>query len=84
MSAPSVDIAAVPSEIFHRDGSLWARGQTLDGEMHGFWQWYRKGGGPIMRSGHFERGTQVGEWTTYDKDGAVYKVTVMKPKGVRR
>ncbi len=70
----------VPSEILHKDGSLWARGQTLDGEMHGLWQWFRKGGGAIMRSGHFDRGAQVGEWTTYDKDGAVVKVTVMKPK----
>ena len=33
-----------------------------------------------MRSGHFERGQQVGEWTTYDKHGEVYKVTTMKPK----
>ena len=75
-------LALVPSEILHKDGSLWARGQTLDGEMHGHWQWFRKGGGAIMRSGHFDRGAQVGEWTTYDKDGAVYKVT-MKPKGAR-
>jgi hypothetical protein len=34
-----------------------------------------------MRSGHFEAGKQVGEWTTYDQSGAVYKVTKMKTKG---
>jgi antitoxin component YwqK of YwqJK toxin-antitoxin module len=28
-----------------------------------------------MRSGYFRDGIQVGEWTTYDKQGAVYKVT---------
>ena len=28
----------------------------------------------------FKDGEQVGEWTTYDKTGAVYKVTTMKPK----
>ena len=30
---------------------------------------------------YFKNGEQVGEWTTYDKTGAVYKVT--KPKGAR-
>jgi antitoxin component YwqK of YwqJK toxin-antitoxin module len=33
-----------------------------------------------MRSGYFEEGKQVGQWTTYDKTGQVYKVTTMKPK----
>jgi antitoxin component YwqK of YwqJK toxin-antitoxin module len=33
-----------------------------------------------MRSGTFENGEQVGEWTTYDKNGDVYKVTTMRPK----
>jgi hypothetical protein len=28
----------------------------------------------------FRGGEQVGEWTTYDKAGVVYKVTTMKPK----
>ena len=31
-----------------------------------------------MRSGYFLDGIQVGKWTTYDKNGAVYKVTDMK------
>ncbi len=33
-----------------------------------------------MRSGYFENGEQIGVWTTYDKDGEVYKVTTMKPR----
>lgn len=33
-----------------------------------------------MRSGSFENGEQAGEWTTYDKTGAVHKVTKMKRK----
>jgi hypothetical protein len=33
-----------------------------------------------MRSGDFEQGEQVGQWTTYDKNGNVVKVTTMKPK----
>ena len=45
----------------------------------GYWEWFRKDG-TKLRSGYFEDGEQVGEWTTYDKDGKVYKVTEMKPK----
>ncbi len=43
----------------------------------GYWEWFRKDG-IKMRSGYFEEGVQVGQWTTYDKHGAVYKVTDMK------
>ena len=63
----------------HRDGSLWAKGQTLDGVPTGYWEWYRKDGSRL-RSGTFKAGEQVGEWTTYDAKGKVYKVTKMKPK----
>lgn len=63
----------------HRDGSLWARGQTLDGVATGYWEWFRTDG-TKMRSGWFEAGEQTGDWTTYDRKGAVYKVTRMRPK----
>jgi antitoxin component YwqK of YwqJK toxin-antitoxin module len=63
-----------PFEKRHRDGSLWARGQTLDDIPTGYWEWFRIDG-TRMRSGHFANGKQVGEWTTYDRAGAVYKVT---------
>ena len=59
---------------YHKDGSVWARGQMADGTPTGYWEWFRKDG-TKMRSGHFECGEQVGEWTTYDRDGEVYKVT---------
>lgn len=59
---------------YHKDGSIHAKGNILDGELHGYWEWFRKNG-VIMRSGYFERGKQVGEWTTYDLEGKVYKVT---------
>jgi hypothetical protein len=52
---------------YHADGTVWARG-TMRGEV---------------MSGYFEDGEQVGEWTTYDKTGAIYKLTVMKPKGAK-
>ena len=64
---------------YHKDGSIWAKGQ-MDGETpKGYWEWFRKDG-TKLRSGYFENGEQVGDWTTYDTKGAVYKVTKMKPK----
>jgi antitoxin component YwqK of YwqJK toxin-antitoxin module len=52
----------------------------VDGVLHGYWEWFRKDG-TLMRSGFFDTGVQVGEWTTYDAKGNVYKVTKMRPKG---
>jgi hypothetical protein len=66
-----------PHTQLHKDGSVWAKGQTLDGQPHGYWEWFRKDG-VIMRSGYFCQGEQCGEWTTYDKAGKVYKVTKME------
>jgi antitoxin component YwqK of YwqJK toxin-antitoxin module len=60
----------------HRDGSVRARGPMLGDELHGAWRWFRLDG-TIMRSGTFDRGAQVGEWTTYDRQGRPYKVTRM-------
>lgn len=68
-----------PYTEYHRGGSVWARGQKLDGVATGYWEWFRKDG-TIMRSGTFENGEQVGEWTTYDKSGKVYKLSRMKRK----
>jgi len=63
---------------YHKDGSVWARGQTKDGVPTGYWEWFRLDG-TKMRSGNFENGEQIGKWTTYDKKGQVYKVTQVKP-----
>ena len=65
-----------PYTKLHRDGSVWATGQTLAGDQHGYWEWFRIDG-TMMRSGTFDRGAQVGEWTTYDKKGIPYKTTLM-------
>lgn len=27
---------------YHGDGSVWARGQTLDGVATGYWEWFQK------------------------------------------
>jgi hypothetical protein len=71
-----------PHVQYHKDGSVWARGQMLDGLATGYWEWFRKDS-VRMRSGHFEAGAQVGLWTTYDKAGAVYKVTDMSRKTLK-
>ena len=62
---------------YHKDGSIWGKGQMLGDQMHGYWEFYRKDG-TVMRSGHFDNGQQVGDWTTLDKNGKVVKVTKMK------
>jgi len=69
----------VPFEKLHKGGTLWARGQMLDDLPTGCWEWFRKDG-TRLRSGWFERGEQVGEWTTFDQAGEVYKVTTIKPR----
>jgi antitoxin component YwqK of YwqJK toxin-antitoxin module len=71
----------MPQEFikYHRGGTIWARGQQLDGVATGYWLWYRKDG-TRLRSGTFENGEQVGEWTTYDKQGKIYKVTQLRKK----
>ena len=59
---------------YHKDGSVRADGWLCGGELDGYWEWFRKDG-TRMRSGHFDMGKRVGEWTTYDARGDVYKVT---------
>lgn len=60
--------------LYHKDGSVWARGRMSGDMMAGYWEWYRTDG-TIMRSGSFEHGEPAGEWTTYDSKGHVVKVT---------
>ncbi|TAM70061.1 MAG: hypothetical protein EPN48_06660 [Microbacteriaceae bacterium] len=63
---------------YHRNGTLWARGQMIGDVPEGYWEWFRKDGS-MMRSGTFTAGRQAGEWTTYDRNGGVVKVTTIKP-----
>ena len=62
---------------YHKDGSIWAKGQILNGKMQGYWEWFRKDG-TKMRSGYFQKEKQTGEWTTYDKKGRIVKTTIFK------
>jgi antitoxin component YwqK of YwqJK toxin-antitoxin module len=60
---------------YHANGKTrWSKGKVVDGNPDGYWEWYRPDG-TLKRSGHFDAGNPVGEWTTYDQAGAVYKVT---------
>ncbi|MEX0621489.1 MAG: hypothetical protein WD187_00635 [Candidatus Woykebacteria bacterium] len=62
---------------YHKDGTIWAKGNMVSGKADGYWEWFRKDGSK-MRSGYFEGGgKQVGEWITYDKKGKVYKKTLI-------
>jgi uncharacterized protein YdhG (YjbR/CyaY superfamily) len=65
--------------VYHKDGSLWAKGKSVNDIAEGYWEWFRKDG-TKMRSGYFKKGEQVGEWITYDKSGKVYKVTLIKKR----
>ncbi len=63
---------------YHANGNtVWSRGRIVDGAADGYWEWYRIEG-TVKRSGYFDRGEQVGDWTTYDKEGKPVKVTRMK------
>ena len=44
---------------YHNDGTIWAKGQTLNGQMDGYWEYFRKDGSK-MRSGYFTAGKQSG------------------------
>ncbi|MEB0285332.1 hypothetical protein QN345_13835 [Cryobacterium sp. 10I1] len=55
-------------------GETKASGSTLDGELHGEWEWFRTDG-TLMRTGEFDRGRQIGVWRTWARDGSLVKET---------
>lgn len=61
---------------YHANGVIWSKGKVKDDKPDGYWEWYRNDG-KLKRSGYWENGQPVGEWTTY-KDGEPYKTTKMK------
>jgi antitoxin component YwqK of YwqJK toxin-antitoxin module len=63
---------------YHANGkTIWSRGKIVDGKADGYWEWFRLDG-TRKRSGYFDKGEPVGEWTTYDQNGNVYKVGIKK------
>ena len=67
----------VPETIQYSTGAVQAKGNLLDGAAHGAWEWFRKDG-TLMRTGHFDRGKQVGIWRTYERSGRLVKETDFK------
>lgn len=59
---------------YYKDGSIKGKGSLVDGAMDGYWEWFRNDG-TKMRSGHFDKDRQIGEWITYDRNGKIYKTT---------
>lgn len=54
---------------YHANGKTrWSKGKIIDGKPDGYWEWYRLDG-TLKRSGYFEDGEPVGQWTTYDNHG---------------
>jgi len=80
---PAKKLIAKKHIEFHTDGSVWAKGRTVNDVPEGYWEWFRLDG-TKMRSGFFENGRQTGDWTTYDKQGKPFKVTAMKPAAKKR
>ena len=72
--APDETDGSTPALDLYPNGTPRFRGFHLDGEMHGAWTFYRADGS-VMRTGSFDRGRQVGPWTTFDRTGTVVKVT---------
>jgi len=64
----------IPDIAYYGTGALQSRGFTLDGQMHGDWEFFRTDGS-LMRSGSFDRGRQVGIWRTFDRSGRLVKET---------
>ncbi len=71
-------LAAIPSNIMPMVArARWSKGKIVAGKAEGYWEWYRLDG-TLKRSGFFKHGEPVGEWTTYDAEGKVYKVSHKK------
>ena len=69
--------------VHHADGSLWAQGQTRNGVLFGYWEWFRKDG-TMLRSGSFgSDGEPTGVWTTCDRKGRPRKVMDLDPPLVK-
>jgi hypothetical protein len=56
---PMHTMKALPDNADYDHGGPKHRGFTLNGEMHGVWEFYRRDGS-LMRSGEFDDGQQVG------------------------
>jgi len=51
---------------FYDNGHLKSKGKYKDGQMHGYWHFYRKDGS-LMREGKLNMGEPEGEWITHTR-----------------
>lgn len=52
---------------FYDNGYLKSKGKYKEGQMHGYWHFYRKDGS-LMREGKLNMGEPQGEWITHPRD----------------
>ena len=49
---------------YHADGkSIFVKGKGVGDQPDGYWEWFRVDG-ILKRSGYFDKGNPVDEWTT--------------------
>lgn len=41
---PKKKTATKQHVVYHKDGSLWARGKMINGVCEGYWEWFQKNG----------------------------------------
>ncbi len=70
----SDDSKPVPETAHYPSGAVRYKGYLLDGASHGAWEFFRLDGS-TMRTGSFDKGTQVGIWRTFDRAGRLVKET---------
>ncbi|HEX3082838.1 MAG TPA: hypothetical protein VHQ86_06370 [Candidatus Saccharimonadia bacterium] len=75
---PDLGAGDGPHVKYHRNGTVWARGQIKGGAMTGPWEWFREDGTKLRAGSFDDAGKQIGEWVTYDKTGNPFKTTVFK------
>lgn len=55
---------------YFKDGTLKAKGKSIDGTMEGKWIFNRENG-DLWQVGHFRSGKKHGSWVRYGKTGAI-------------
>ena len=63
-----------PEVAYAANGNVNYRGGHLDAERHGPREFFRRDGS-MLRTGAFDRGTQVGVWRWYDRESIVTRET---------
>ena len=80
---PTSKMVGNTKTVFYKDGSVRAKGKSIDGKMQGKWIFYR-GTGQLWIEGNMKDDLQHGSWVRYDrKDKVEYDVVFEKGKEVK-